>query len=76
MKELPNVPRFAQWLEDRPFKDMVEMATDPVCGMAVGMRKPYRRSGAIKFSTSALADAATNYWKMPGNCPIVLSNDV
>jgi YHS domain-containing protein len=39
MKELPNVPRFAQWLEDGQFKDMVAMATDPVCGMAVEHEK-------------------------------------
>ena len=39
MRKLLNVPRFAQWLEDGQFKDMVAIATDPVCGMAAEREK-------------------------------------
>jgi putative ABC transport system ATP-binding protein len=39
------------WLEDGEFRSMSEMATDPVCGMAVEREGAphYRREGTISF---------------------------
>ena len=45
------------WLEDGQFKDMVTMATDPVCGMAVERER----------SVSAERDGET-YWFCSNGC--------